>query len=377
MTSETAISLTATDRVLVHLRDHRHHAEDQDFPLAITQKGISDATGLQLTHVPRTLKALEERGLLSSVKGHVAKEKRRYKVYFLTENGMEEAKAVLRYLGGQMIGDFTVNDMLAARKGPALPLLMELAGESVDKALPERMMAGPVPDIEGFINREHELGELNGMLEDPKNRLMVIYGSQGYGASALAAKFCVDSAKKWSVAWVSVQRELLELTGTIMETISGIAPLDREAIAPKKLAQQLDGKNIILVLDCYYEVSEEVVEFLSGLVAALKAVNGFRLLVTARENTPSYNRFYTIIDQHDGTVGEVHIRGLDIEHCKMLLGTPDIDPDSLKRLFLFTRGKPPTLKLLAKGDEKELRQHTSFSPEEIKLMLFLKGQKTA
>jgi hypothetical protein len=81
------------------------------------------------------------------------------------------------------------------------------------------------------------------------------------------------------------------------------------------------------------------------------------------------------MDLHDGTVGEVHIRGLDMEHCQMLLETPEIDPDSLRRLFLFTRGKPPTLILLAKGNEKELREHTSFSPEEINLMLFLKKQK--
>jgi hypothetical protein len=46
----------------------------------------------------------------------------------------------------------------------------------------------------------------------------------------------------------------------------------------------------------------------------------------------------------------------------------------MKRLFLFTRGCPTDVKLLARGDEKEMREKSRFSPEEIKLMLFLKGQ---
>jgi DNA-binding MarR family transcriptional regulator len=375
MTTSSNLTITAPDRVLIHLRDHRHHADGKDFPQAITQKGISESTGLRLTHVPRTLKNLEERGLVDSVKGHVREERRRYKVYFLTDRGLEEARTVLRFLEEQVVSGSKVSEILATVKGPVLPTLMELAGESVVRPLPERGIAGPVPDTTGFIDREHELGELAGMLDDQKNRVMVIYGSQGFGASALAAKFCTGGNSRWSVAWVCMRKGLPELLESMVETISEISPLDGEAKNPKRLAQQLAGKNLLLVLDCYYEASEEVVVFLTGLVAALKTVSGFKLLVTARENTPSYNRFYTIIDQHDSTVGEVHIRGLDIENCKTLLGTPDIDPDSLKRLFLFTRGKPPTLKLLAKGDEKELRQHTSFSPEEIKLMLFLKGQK--
>ncbi|MFO7618975.1 MAG: NB-ARC domain-containing protein [Thermoplasmata archaeon] len=377
MTSEPGLTITAPDRVLIHLKDNLCHDDDREFPQAITQKGISDATGMRLTHVPRTLKNLEDRKLVSSTKGHVAEERRRYKVYFLTESGLAEAKSILRFLENVVVSGTRVADILAGRRGPVLPVLMELAGEPVAAPKAERRLAGPIPPTEGFINRQHELEELGQMLEDPKNKLMVIYGSQGYGASALAAQFARESARKWSVAWVNMCKEIDELRKSLMDTLTEAVPgLEPGQATPKNIAQALNEKNIILVLDCYYEASEEVVEFLVGMVSAIKTTSGFKMLVTARENTPAYNRFYTIIDQHDGTVGEVHIRGLDIENCRTLLGTPDIDPDALKRLFLFTRGKPPTLKLLAKGNEKELRQHTSFSPEEINLMLFLKGQKS-
>jgi DNA-binding MarR family transcriptional regulator len=380
MNSVTGLTLTAIDRVLIHLKDNLHHETDREFPLAITQKGISDATGLRLTHIPRTIKSLEDRELVTSTKGHVTGEKRRYNAYFLTGKGLEETNAILEHLKSQVVatpkGNIKVSEILASNKGHVLPVLRELAGDADAPVKASHVIAGLIPEIGGFVNRQHELEELGNMLGDQKIRVMAIYGSLGYGTSALASKFVRESCKRWSVAWVEVRKDLPDLTMAILNTVSEALPgFDKNARTPKKIAEQLDGKKLILVLDCYFEVSDETVEFLTGFVAAIKSIQGFKLLVTAREDTPPYNRFYTLIDQHDGTVGEVHIRGLDIQHCQIMLGTPDIDPDAMKRLFLFTRGKPLNLKLLARGNEKELRQHTSFSPEEIKLMLFLKGQK--
>lgn len=380
MNSETGLNLTATDRVLIHLRDFKHHSDDREFPQAMTQKGISETAGLRLTHVPRTLKNLEDRGFIGTAKGHIIGEKRRYNVYFLTEPGLEEANGILKHLSKTAVctpaGTVLVGDILETVKGAFLPILRELAGETVASAPRTCTMAGPIPEIDGFVDREHELADLEQMLADSKVRVMVIYGSTGYGTSALASKFIRSQNRNWSSAWVEVRKDLAGLVGDILRTSGEAVPgIDAEAKTPKRMAEQFAGKKMILVLDSYFDVTDEAVEFLTGFVAAIKGIPDFKLLVTAREDTPSYNRFYTIIDQHDGTVGEVHIRGLDMAHCQLLLGTPDIDPEAMKRLFMFTRGKPPTLKLLALGNEKELREHTSFSPEEIKLMLFLKGLK--
>ena len=128
------------------------------------------------------------------------------------------------------------------------------------------------------------------------------------------------------------------------------------------------------MLDNYFEATDDLVDYLTDFITAIKEIQNFNLLVTASESTPSYERFYTIMDIHDGTVGEVHIRGLDIQHCQEILGVPDIDPEAMKRLLMFTMGKPATLKLLARGDADAIKEHTRFSPEEIKLMLYLKSQ---
>ncbi|MCK5397647.1 MAG: hypothetical protein KAJ33_05305 [Thermoplasmata archaeon] len=376
-----SIDLTALDKILLHLKDNWHHRNDKEYPVSITQKGISEATGLRLSHVPRTLKTLAERELVKDIKGHVKGEKRRYKSYFLTDKGLAEVKSVLEHIKGQTVSydgkETQVSEILAKEKTICiLPLMLTLAGEASQVISYQCKMAGPIPSIEGFVNREAELENLGQMLEKSQSKITIIYGSQGYGTSTLASKFLDLNNSKWSAAWVPMHNSFPAFKKEMEKTLCQLIPdIELELERPEELAAQLDNKKIILVMDNYFEATDDLVEYLTGFIAAIKEIEGFNLLVTARENTPSYERFYTIMDIHDGTVNEVHIRGLDIEHCQEILGVPDIDPEAMKRLYMFTMGKPPTLKLLAREDVEAMKQHTKFSPEEIKLMLYLKGQR--
>ncbi len=381
MSSETGLNLTSLDKVLLHLKDNWHHRNDREFPIAVTQKGISEATGLRLTHVPRTLKRLAERELVHDIKGHIKGEKRRYKSYFLTDKGLAEVNSLVKHLKSQTVKcqgtETLVSKILAEDKSTKLlPIMRKLAGEG-DLPEPTRCkMTGPIPSIEGFVNRELELEKLGQMLEDPQSKAMIIYGSQGYGTSTLAGKFLDLNSQKWSAAWVPMQKSFPKFKKEMEKILGQLIPdVELELEKPEKLAAQLDGKKIILVMDNYFEATEDLVYYLAGFIGAIKETQNFNLLVTASESTPSYERFYTIMDIHDGTVGEVHIRGLDIEHCQEILNVPDINPESMKRLFMFTMGKPATLKLLARGDAEAIKEHTRFSPEEIKLMLYLKSQR--
>lgn len=381
MNSDTGLKLTSKDKVLLHLKDHWQHRGDGEFPPALTQKGISEMTGLRLSHVPRTLKGLISEELVNEVKEHVRGEKRRYKVYILTGKGVAEAGRIMEDLRSQNVivdgAEVKVSDVLDREKDAhRFRLLLRLAGEEITSLKRKPVLAGAIPDVSGFVNREEELAQLETMLDDPVSKVMLVYGSQGYGTSALAAKFAEVAAHQWSIGWLKVEKGMKKMKTGIAQVL---AELDLEVTAeqlanPKALANALEGTNVILVFDGYFEVTDEVVEYFAGLVAALRETDGFKIVVTGREDTPPYNRFYTILDIHDGVAGEVHIRGLDIEHCKVMLGMPDIEPDAMKRLFLFTRGCPTTVKLLARGNENEMREKSRFSPEEIKLMLWLKGQ---
>ncbi len=380
MSSDSSLDLTALDKVLLHLKDNWHHRNDREFPAAVTQKGISEVTGLRLTHVPRTLKRLADRELVHDIKGHVKGEKRRYKLYFLTEKGLEEVNSLVKHLKSQSVkylgAETLVRDILAEEKpGKLLSAFLALAGDHEISRPVSCTTAGPIPSIDGFVNREVELEKLGQMQEDSRLRTIVIYGSRGYGTSTLAAKFLEQNSHKWSAAWVPMLKSFPGFKKEMEITVGQLVPgIELELEHPEKLAAQLDGKKIILVLDNYYEATDDLVEYLVGFIAAIKEIQNFNLLVTTRESTPSYERFYTIMDIHDGTIGEVHIRGLDIEHCQEILGVPDIDPEAMKRLLMFTMGKPSTLKLLAKGDAEAMKVQTKFSPEEIKLMLYLKSQ---
>jgi len=382
MSAEPGLKLTSKDKVLLHLKDYWGHREDREYPAALTQKGISEMTGLRLSHVPRTLQGLVSEEFVDEKKAHVKGEKRRYKVYILTDKGVTETGRIIEDLRGQTVvvnGSYvSVGNVLDKEEAThRFRLLLRLAGEEITSLKRKPVLAGPIPGISDFVDREDELELLEQMLGDPMSKVMLVYGPQGYGTTALAAKFAHVASHQWSIGWLSVEKSLKKLRISIAKTL---AALDVQGLTPehmtdpKKLATALEGSSIVLVIDGYHEVSEEVVEYFTGLVAALRDTAGFKILVTLREDTPPYNRFYSIIDIHDGVAGEVHVRGLDLEHCRQMLGEPNIEPDAMKRLFLFTRGCPTDVKLLARGDENEMRVKSRFSPEEIKLMLFLKGQ---
>jgi len=382
MDSDAGIKLTSKDKVLLHLRDHWKNRGDREYTQAVTQKGISEMTGLRLSHVPRTLQGLLAEELVNEVKAHVRGEKRRYKVYVLSEKGITEVGRILKDLMEKTVvvdgAEVRVGDVLdRENEAHRFRLLLRLAGEEISSIKRKPVMAGPIPDVSDFVNRKEELAQLEAMLADPVSRVMLVYGSHGYGTSTLAAKFAAAATHQWSVGWLCVEKSMKKMRIAIEQVLRALGlDITTEIISnPKKLAKELDGKNILLVFDGYFEVADETVEYFAGLVAALRETEGFKIVVTGREDTPPYNRFYTIIDIHDGIAGEVHVRGLDVEHCRVLLGEPKIEADALRRLFLFTRGCPTTLKLLARGNEKEMREKSRFSPEEIKLMLWLKGQK--
>ncbi|MCK4266526.1 MAG: hypothetical protein KAX31_04535, partial [Thermoplasmata archaeon] len=229
MTESTELTLTARERVLLHLQDYMRYNTAEVFPAAITQKGISEITGVRLSHVPRTLKGMVSSELVRVSKGHVKGERRRYNAYFLTKAGLEEAKHVLESVTSLTIQhkgqELSFGDILEKEKGARFPLLMEFIGGGVPGATGRKLMIGDVPAIEDLVGRADELDQLKQMLEHADPKMVVIYGSLGYGTTALAAKFVAEAIERWSVCWVQVHKELGPMLDELMK---GISELDRE-----------------------------------------------------------------------------------------------------------------------------------------------------
>lgn len=96
-------SLTAEERILFHLYDYTQFEDEFEAPAEVTQEGISKGAFIQRKHVPRSLKSLIEKGLVREKLSHVRGARQRLRVYFLTEQGREEARKIIKSLSGKMV----------------------------------------------------------------------------------------------------------------------------------------------------------------------------------------------------------------------------------------------------------------------------------
>ncbi len=88
--------LTVQERVLLHLHD-RYMIEDAwDAPIEHSQSGVSNAVGVHRRHLPRTMRRLQESGLICIELRHVPNVKRRVQVYSLTNKGQNMASDLLK-----------------------------------------------------------------------------------------------------------------------------------------------------------------------------------------------------------------------------------------------------------------------------------------
>ena len=86
------------ERVLLHLHDRKLIPNSWDAPIEHSQSGVSTAVGVHRRHLPRTMRRLEEAGLVSIELRHVANIKRRVQVYSLTETGQNMATELLKLI---------------------------------------------------------------------------------------------------------------------------------------------------------------------------------------------------------------------------------------------------------------------------------------
>src|SRR2546427_7584828 len=113
---------------------------------------------------------------------------------------------------------------------------------------------------------------------------------------------------------------------------------DRPESVAAAIGQVFAGERKLLVLDGYADVDEGVVDALAGFLRGSRGRG--KLLVLAQESTPSYCRFYSKAEVDAGLVAERHLRGLDLEGCRGMLGRSAIDAEALRRAFRPPKGGP-------------------------------------
>ncbi|MEM4262590.1 MAG: NB-ARC domain-containing protein [Thermoplasmata archaeon] len=365
-------SLSNADKVLIYLSRIRVDKNSEPVPKTISQEGIAEAVGISRSHVPRTVKSLIEDGLIEEAKRHVKLSEKRVKVYFVLPKGLKKAReieerAMLRIVKAK-IQNTIVEGMSLAQLEKAFHRridILKLSGEEDFIDLDAILTSGVTdfsdsPKVATFLDREDALEQMKNFL---KSRALVlsIYGAKGIGTSSLAKHF-IQMLDDWNIIWISLSKyKTVDEIRNRLESFSKLLHSDVE-----KILQTQTGGNVLIVFDGYFDVDERIVEFFNYLADRRE---GAKIIVTCRDSTPSYNRFYRKEHIEAGLVTEMTLKGLPEEESRILLGNEDIPDEALRRIFALSRGSPMILTMLRDGDEEGLRKNTTFTNEEIRFLL--------
>ena len=360
------MGLTAAERALVHLHGFWNVAEPGR---EVTQAGIAEGARLLRSHVPRTLRALQEEGLVETRETRLRGQRRKVRMYVLTEAGVRRARELLSEIDGKTVQvDGRSTTMGEARRALKLSALTAIAATDAEGRLAPRL-----PDLErpSLLQRDEDLAFLRRWLVGGAS-VAVVYGSRGMGKTALGWTFAETVPK---ALWIDIapgsDREDFAASVSSATNIRTEMPGEPESLADA-LTQTYARGTKLLVLDGYGEVDESIVDAISAFLRKAKTA-GSKMLVLAQESTPSFCRFYGKKDIEGGRVAERHLRGLDLDGCRVMLGKADIDPEALRRIYLLTKGCPLFLRAIREGDEATLRANSRFTNAEIRLLLYSGG----
>ena len=360
------MELTAAERVLVHLHGFWNAAEPGREG---TQAGIAEGARLFRSHVPRALRALQEEGLADTRDTRLRGQRRKVRVYVLTEAGVRLARQLLADIDRTSVDlDGRTTTLGEARKTLGLsPLAALMSTDSQGRLRP------PVVELERptLLQRDQDLAFLRRWFAGGAP-IAVLYGSRGMGKTATGWAFAATIPKS---AWIELPDGLdLGRFATSVAAATGMKPIG--TVKPESVADAIalayTRGTKLLVIDGYGDVEEPIVDAMRAFLHNAKALDA-KLLVLAQESTPAYCRFYSKKELDGGDVVERHLRGLDLEGCRTILGKKEIDPEALRRIYLLTKGCPRYLLAIREGDEALLRAHSRFTNAEIRLLLYSGG----
>ena len=364
--------LSVAERVLIHLSRIRFDRGSDTVPHGVCQEGISEAVGILRSHVPRAVKDLISDGFLEEGKRHVKESGKRMKVYLITPRGSERARQIERgmlslvipaKIQGTVVQGMTVEQLENAfhRRIDVLRLTGEEKYIDLDLVATTGITDfSDSPKAVSFLDREEALEKMKRFLKS-RSIVLAVYGAKGIGTSCLVKHF-IEMLDEWNVLWISLAKH--RTRASIEERVAAFAKLLH--MKPETILESSAGVNTLIVADGYFDVDENVTEFFSDLTGR---VAGAKLIVTCRDSTPSYSRFYRKEHLDSGAAQEMTLKGLPDDAARVLLGNADIPDEAFRRIHVMSRGSPMILTMLRERDEDGLRKNTTFTNEEIRFLL--------
>ncbi|MFQ5909369.1 MAG: ATP-binding protein [Thermoplasmata archaeon] len=376
--------LTVNDKLLLHLLDYRKVRID--FPPDITQAGMASAVGVRRSHIPRAVKRLEEEGAIVEKRERIHGAGRRLKMYFLTERGYSRAAMIRKRVGRRRIRvqsstgetELPISEASTLYEMSFTRILANLgSGDVLDV---RGVLQETVNEKKEFVNRRGELVRLREWLAGEKP-VLALYGHVGYGKTSLVKRF-LETTEGWRVFWkdLSEDDETMDVLRPLARFVSArLGSRAREWLEEGNIDDTISslGKNLndsksLLVFDDYNIVGEDLVDAFNTLTSLCSGIKRTKMIVIAQEATPAYCRFYDRKMMEQGMVDEIHLKGLSQEDSKQLLGSPGIENDAMRRIYLLTKGNPMFLTFIREGNVEELKRRSRFTTPEIQLLMFSK-----
>lgn len=368
-------SLTVEDWILVHLLRYTRYAGEFEVPWAITQYGIAETVGTGQDHVSRAVRRLVQRGVLTEAKSRVAGVKEKRKVYFLTPEGQLRASELARRAEQMTVrmqdreGERRVPlKEAAAILGPGHSMIevarallpdgrLDRDALGVGRRSEEAEMYQTLPAPARFVGRTKELEILRKWLDE--GRMVVILGIPGIGKTALAARVVSDARGGRPVFWYrfhewDTPRNLLGPMADFFAQqgrrklkmhLASKPDIDQNEVC-YIIQDSVRGLRALMVLDDVHKASDEFLPCLTLFSEMLERTEGLRLILTARNPRPFYDRRDVLVR---GMVGELRIEGLDEESSRQLLLARNVDESCHKNAYRLTGGHPLALELFTPG----------------------------
>lgn len=403
---EHHIKLTYSDRLLLYLLEYEKFRERHTYPFGVTQKGIAEGIDILPAHVPRTVKKLISEGTIEEKFGRVEGIPRKVRVYFLTPQGVAKANALKNEIlakkipvkEGNEIVEKTVAEILketrnffSGVKSISSTDVVELCklGEQPEPKLKRYVeLWYSVPEAREFYDREEELAIIESVLNSTKPRFIAITGPWGAGKSVLAYKGLERVKKNSNIFWYTLRKSdsgwhlLTALSKFLAEmgkrTLEELLERSKEVDLDEFLrifSIEIENTRTVIVIDDYQHANDEIVDILSGIIKAIKSGAKAKLIITMRSDTPAYMWCYSAKDVEEGYGVEIRLQGLDESDAIKILKNEKIPKENLKKIMMLTKGMPGILKAIAENNDRVLRENTRLTPEELRLLMFLKDTK--
>jgi predicted ATPase/DNA-binding SARP family transcriptional activator/tetratricopeptide (TPR) repeat protein len=152
-----------------------------------------------------------------------------------------------------------------------------------DDAFELKMLRAPVHNLPAqltpFVGREHELVEINALLDDPDLRLLTLVGAGGMGKTRLALETAYQRLNRYVDGVFFVSLAPVASPAAIAAAIATSVGLELTGDIRQALPFALRDKQALLLLDNF----EHLLEGANAIVELLEAAPGLQFLVTSRE----------------------------------------------------------------------------------------------